>query len=128
MVNDLQDAVKKSITAGDQVIIMLDANEDIRDGYLQKKLEETGLREANRYHHGEDAPATYNRGSKPIDGMFITPSLLDAVQCGYLAFGDAPGVGDHRVLWLDIPASILFGNNLKPTTYQARRLKCNDPA
>jgi len=71
--------------------------------------------------HGQDAPATQNRGSYPINGLFVTRALQNN-QCGYLSSLDA--IGNHHCLWIDIPEERLFGSNLLPPTKpKARRLK-----
>ena len=68
------------------------------------------------------APRTYERGSRPIDGIFVSPSL-EASRCGYLPF-----VLDHRCLWIDIPMEIAFGQeSADKTPKQRRRLRNDDP-
>jgi hypothetical protein len=50
--------------------------------------------------HGDEGPRTYIRGSKSIDGIFMTQALY-IVQGGYMHF--RLGIGSyHRCLWLDI--------------------------
>jgi len=53
--------------------------------------------------HHLHLPATHNRGSTPIDGIFIPITLLEHCQTGYLAFGEAVP-SDHQAVWIDIPA------------------------
>ena len=129
MIDNLCTAVKSAVDRGDQVIVMLDANQDVRDSYLQAKLSGTniGLWEINIYKHGNDAPPTYNRGSEPIDGIFVSPCLAHSAKCGYLSFGDAPLNCDHRTLWLDIPKDVVFGCNVQTPQSIPTRLKCIDP-
>jgi hypothetical protein len=85
-----------------------------------------GLVNLHLARHGPDAPPTYNRGSAPIDAVFVSPSLLDC-QSGYLGFGDAVA-SNHCCLWLDIPLAVAFGHELQPIPLpKARRLQCRDP-
>jgi hypothetical protein len=53
---------------GDQLLLLMDVNEDIRTGGTSKMRLELGLREILLEKHGNDAPATYSRGGIPIDG------------------------------------------------------------
>jgi hypothetical protein len=92
--------------AGDQIILMLDANEDIRC-YAQA-LQHTGLREVLLTRHGNNSPATFNGGSVPIDGIFASPSV-DIIAGGYFEFGCCP-LTDHRGLWIDIHYQVAFGH------------------
>ena len=43
---------------GDQLLLLMDVNEDIRTGGTSKILLELGLREVLLEEHGNDAPAT----------------------------------------------------------------------
>jgi hypothetical protein len=44
------------LSQGDQLILMIDANEDIRS--FQMAIQHTGMREALLHWHGNNAPAT----------------------------------------------------------------------
>jgi len=71
-------------------------------------------------------PPTHNRGSKPIDGIFITPGLLGH-PCGYLGGLEAIA-GDHQCLWIDIPEAWVFGDTSPMgSPAKARQLKSDDP-
>ena len=96
---------------GDEIIVCMDANEDVRSGPLSSMLREMGLRDAILDKHGaEDAPATHYRNDQqtPIDAIFTT--LEGDLRGGYLAV-DAGLPGDHRTLWLDIPFISAFNHN-----------------
>ena len=85
MIDDLCQEVTQAITAGDQVVVALDANEDLRSGYAQQHPSHAGLMEINFHHHGQEAPETYNHGRVPIDGEGCE---LSAVDCAVLAKQD----------------------------------------
>ena len=53
-------------------------------------------------------PATYQRGSKRLDYVLLSPELIDSVQAaGYDPFGyRLPS--DHRGMYLDLSTSMLF--------------------
>ncbi len=48
-------------------------------------------------------PETHNRGSHPIDGIFIPLNLLEKSQTGYLEFGKVLP-SDHRAVWIEVDA------------------------
>jgi len=86
-----------------------------------------GLVEAVTSQHGQLGPNTHNRGTNPIDGIFIPPSLLTNVMSGYFAFGE--GIpSNHRALWIDTPLAALGWFTVPESIpLKAWRLKCNDP-
>ena len=111
---------------GDQVVLMLDANQDVRDQVIKNKLATVQMREILLERHGQDAPNTYNRGRLPIDGIFATPAI-DIIKGGYHGFGDTIP-SDHRCLWFDVSYTTAFGHDLPKTVHaKARRLKMEDP-
>ena len=104
-----------------------DWNEDVRGETMIDFKERTGLVDVmlQQFVQENNAPATYNRGKDPIDTILTTRGV-DIVGAGYLAFGE--GAGDHRPLYIDVELSSVLGSELPPpTTYIARRLKCEDP-
>ena len=126
-VDDLAVAITEALEDNAQVAVIIDGNEDVRNGYLHSAMAELGLMEAITSKHGNDGPPTRNPGSVPIDGIYVTPGLMEGARCGYLAFGNAPYKCDHRATWLEININHVFGNSLTPAKYFARRLKCGDP-
>jgi hypothetical protein len=46
-------------------------------------MADLGMREVITEFHGDAGPRTYNRGSKSIDGIFMTQDLY-IVQGGYM--------------------------------------------
>jgi hypothetical protein len=132
---DLQADLQKWIQAGEQVIVMLDANEDICDGAVQQMFSQMGMHkvllECNAYL---PETSTYSRNfqdTPPIDGIFATPSI-NLQAGGYLAFGEGPGVDHRALIWLDISYQVAFGQSA-PAMGQSnarqltRRLMCTDP-
>ena len=73
----------------------------------------------------ETAPATYSRGSYPIDTILVTRGI-EIINAGYLPFGT--GVGDHRPLYIDILTTSVLGTRVPPViSAGGRRLKLQDP-
>ena len=59
-----------------------------------------------------DKAATYYRGSKPIDRISISQSIIRVTNFRYLLFGYF--MSDHRLLGVDILESIPLCFNLPP--------------
>jgi hypothetical protein len=108
--DDLKVELRRWIQAGQQVIVMLDANGDVRGGEVAQIFCESSMREV-LLEINSDLPATstFNHNSQdiPIDGVFATPSI-QLQTGGYFAFGQGPGK-DHRCLWFDISYQWAFG-------------------
>ena len=118
-VEDIAEEISRRMVEGDQVIVMIDANENVEKGTLGRRLRELGLKEVVSSRHG--LHHSHLRGSEPINGIFVT-SLLSDVQCGYISSGC-----DHFGLWLDVPNETLYGTDNRWVPPKARRLRCNDP-
>ena len=121
--SDLEDSVREWKSAGDQVLLACDFNDDIRSGPVDACMRRLGLKEAILHRHGRyKAPKTYIDGSYPIDALFVTPALLD-FPCGYLDWEF-----DHRGLWIELPMPVVLGQIMPPIIRpQARRLNTRDP-
>jgi len=73
------------------------------------------------------SPPTFQRGRKPIDGIFVAPQLFDIALGGYLSF-DKAMPSNHWVIWLDLHIPQVCPQNQEPYSKPAaRRLKCKDP-
>ena len=79
-------------------VIMIDANGNPHDpqSELPKFMQDHALGDAHAYCHPTiEPPATHNRGSKQIDFMLVSVSILKFVTAaGLLAFGDTT-MSDH---------------------------------
>ena len=126
MIDDLCIQIQEALNQGDQVVVAIDANEDIRRGYAQQQFSRCGLTELILSKHGSPETGTYARGSSPIDGLWVSSTLLGS-RCGYLPHGEGPPGCDHCVLWLEFSKPQILGNTMASVRPAARRLKCNDP-
>ena len=83
---------------GHNVILGMDANNDVRDGKERKALIEIGMYKAVVSNHGgESVPATCatNKQRKPIDSIWTSPGLT-VLRCGFLPFHNVDGFqSDH---------------------------------
>jgi hypothetical protein len=89
----------------------MDHNKHVIKGNLGKALADRDgldLREAVLQQTGNSPGSTFFRGSKPIDGIWIS-SDIDISNACVMPFGY--GVGDHRAFILDITIESLVGIN-----------------
>ena len=107
-VDDLCKEVEGWLEAGDQLVIGMDANNDVQRSTLKSRLEKLGLVESITSWHGLNGPLMYNFGSVPIDGLFVS-WMLRGLKCGYDSF-----IWDHWLLWIEIPLTIAFGHEVPP--------------
>ena len=103
---DFTTAIKQWQTAGERLLILIDMNEHVLQGYLARILLELGLSEATHESWGEQEPNTHISGSKPIDGVYHSPNL-EVTSTLLLSFHE--GVGNHRTVLIDITARSLLG-------------------
>ncbi len=101
----------------------MDHNEHVTKGPLGKLLADKNgldLQEAILHHTRLCPGATYFRGSKPIDGLWVSDDLDISNAC-IMPFGY--GIGDHRAYILDVPLELLVGEDpIKIVRPAGRRL------
>jgi hypothetical protein len=129
LLDDLAGLIHEWKDAGEHIVLMMDAHEDVRTGKMKDFLELTDMRDVVISMQGNDAPHNHIDGSKPMDGIFATRSV-GCVQAGYSSFVD--GVQgkrpDHRCIWIDVRLQTVFGHCMPPVQKAAfRQVKCNDP-
>jgi hypothetical protein len=89
----------------------MDHNEHTYDGPLGRALSDPGrlgLQEAVLRQTGRRTGATFFRGSKPIDGLWVT-SNIDIANACVMPFGY--GIGDHQMFILNVTMESLIGKN-----------------
>jgi hypothetical protein len=96
------------------IIVGGDFNDDLnkRKGKVKEYMKTMGLTEALTERYGE-GPATHNRGSTTIDGVFTT-QRLNILQGGYVSEFESPG--DHRFLWIDLKQNDIVGEAMDSRT------------
>ena len=104
--DDLHACLKQWVDVGDKLIVCGDWNCSVVGEKITEFMTDLSLREVLTYRHGDTPPATYQRGSVSIDGIFVSSDFLGC-KGGYLEFGATPG--DHRGLWIDVPQTALLG-------------------
>jgi hypothetical protein len=104
--------IKEWQLKGDRIILFMDHNEHVINSQLGKALADKDgpdLQEAIMQHTGTSPGATFFRGSKPIDGLWVSNDLDISNAC-VMPFGYS--IGNHRAFILDIPIESLVGENL----------------
>jgi len=123
---DLAKVITEWQAEGNMVIVTADMNNDIWVNPITAMLRTVGLTNGPTTLH-QHPPAMHNKGSNPINGIFLPITLIKHCKSGYLAFGDAVP-SNHQVLWLDIPAQCICP--IKQVAIEhppAQRLQCRDP-
>ena len=123
--------ISKCIADGESIILMIDCNENLSKNLdLQSHLTTAPLHLIDpirhKYQNLHQLPATSDRGSFPIDSIFVTQDLCHISRGGWLPVGFT--FSDHRILYVDIPIKKIlrkYKNSICP--YRMRRLKCHDP-
>ena len=112
------------LSKGEQLILCGDWNTDVYDARFREEFEKRNLLPATTGRHRGQAPPTYNKGSTPIDEIFVSRGL-EISGSGYLDHGT--NEGDHCPLWVDISTESALGiNPPKVNSIHARRLTMKD--
>ena len=115
------------MAAGDQIILGLDANEDINGATIRDWIGSWGLVDAVTQTHPTLEPVATcnkNRTNIPIDGIWISPSLR-VKAAGMTGFGEVFSDTDPRMLWMDINVESLFGFHAPPPARRPPRQSPN---
>ena len=90
------------------------------------RIQNLGLIEAITDRHNLlGLVSTHQQGKVPIDGIFISSSIL-ITSGGYFPLVIAPS--DYRALWVKLSISQAFGYVLyKIPPFSGRRVKCDNP-
>jgi hypothetical protein len=109
-ITDLENRIRAWQTLGYEIVMGLDANEDVRNGEVAAMFARVNMQNAILSHHPlRSSPVTYhcNEQREPIDAIFCTHKLK-VVQAGYGSFGD-DFQATHRFLWVDFTRKSMYG-------------------
>jgi hypothetical protein len=125
LINDLQDQ-------GHNIQLSMDGNEASGPGSgVDPIMRKCYLVDAHSLCTSDSSPmpATYQRGSKKIDFVLLSPRLVDAVVLGVSILELYDGyLSDHRALIVDFDSILLFGGPTSPIVApQERRLTSTNP-
>ncbi|KAL7459566.1 hypothetical protein ACHAWC_011573 [Mediolabrus comicus] len=115
-----------------RVVLMIDANENVLDGSLSKRLAEDDIKMREAVHRAMPrgrGPPTHFRGTRQgngaIDGIFISDDI-ELISASYLPFDET--LGDHRPVLIDIQMRSVLGKELVKIVHpKARRLNSRIP-
>ena len=127
--SDLVDDIAKWRSEGCEVILGIDANEDVSSnhpGSFRQHMRSSGLSEAILSRHHGPYPATQqsNQSNTPIDGIFVSPGV-ELLSSGYLDFHQY-FQSDHRGIWIDIDLWKTLGRSKPTKSFPVRRLNTID--
>ena len=90
---------------------MLDSNENMASGSLSRLLQgpELAMVDINNLQSQTPSPHTFIRGTRQIDGPWVTLDI-DIIAACFLPFFF--GVEDHQAIILDIPQHCILGGNV----------------
>jgi len=118
--SDFIKQLKKWLADGEQLIVCMDANEDVVDGDLSKKLSQLGLVEVSHDRLGTDSINTHGHGTRQIDGVWMSKSLSSGLQ-GVALLPLSKSIGDHRTFIFDISLLSLLGIDTLTTKRERRK-------
>ncbi len=121
---DFMSQIKQWSAQGNHILIAIDANQDIYSGRLAIALRQDPLNIQCLMERatGEKVPNSHFRGTGNISTIFGSPGLAHGHGC---CFPHWYGVGDHRVMILELTAKSLYNGDY-PTIASsgARLLNC----
>ncbi len=96
---DLLSDLTDFISAGDNIILMLDVNSSMKHGDLVAAFKGLELEEAILEKHGVNGPVTHERNSTstPINSIWKTPGIL-IDHGGYFGYDEVFPNTDHRCI------------------------------
>ena len=110
-IEDLRKVVIEKQNEGCRVILTGDYNENVanpRSG-ICKLCNDLGMREVLTEKYGA-APNTHERGTDPIEGIFISEGM-NIVKGGYILFEES--LSDLRWLFIDLDESEIVGESME---------------
>jgi len=126
ILHDLGKEITKWQADGKTVIVAANFNKDIRSAELIQFFWQFDLIEVLTKLNQGRPPATHNRGSKLIDGIFIPAQLLHHGCGGYLNFGEGV-LSNHQAIWLDLLVDLVCCHQAdQQVCAPVRRLQCKD--
>jgi hypothetical protein len=114
---DLNDALKKWKQTNHEIILMIDANEEIgkKPGGIGKVMADNGLYDimANQ-HHTETYPPSYARGTKRIDYIFGTEQIQTHCKTSGILPLNIGYPSDHQAVFLRVDLQSIMSTIIHP--------------
>lgn len=93
-----------------RIILCIDANDNLLEGTFLDTMNTLGLINAHSAYCNSPLPPTHERGSHPISGIFISPTLVPT-RAGMLRHGVGI-LGDHRNMFVDFHEYNVLGDEI----------------
>lgn len=117
--------IQQSQHEGYQLIIMMDANENLQRSNFANRIRSAGMVDHLSHDWKNRNINSFYRGTSIIDGVFCSPNVV-ITEGKFHAFAESPG--DHRGIELEIRSTSVLGvKNPTLQTLQPRRLQCKLP-
>ena len=107
---DIQNLLRSWIDMHIRIILCIDANDNLLEGTFLDTMNTLGLINAHSAYCNSPLPPTHERGSHPISGIFISPTLVPT-RAGILRHGVGI-LGDHRNMFVDFHEYNVLGNEI----------------
>ncbi len=109
-----------------EVLLCMDTNDNVDDpkAKISRLFSETDLSDLHYHRYpSQKKPATYQRGSRPIDLMAGSPLIVEALTAAWMCPFNYPSTikGDHRLLGVDLDHDILFGTSTEDIAIPSKR-------
>ena len=127
---DLKEQLKAWKKAGNDLVVMMDANEPAGPGTaVDRLIYDCCLTDVHtRETEGCEPPPTYQRGSKKIDFVLVSARLATAVKARAILPIHDGYLSDHRALLVDFDSNIMFaGPTSEVVPPSTRQLTSTNP-
>ena len=126
LLEDLTAEIKVFQEKGDNIIVGMDANENIKSRRIKKFMADSNLKNAVLELHGDQCPSTTetNDSNTPVDTLMCSISL-NPVRAGFDPDGGC--TSDHSWIWADFDPKELFGNEFEQFYQPVCKLNADDP-
>lgn len=127
MWNDLKTFILKRQSLNEMVVLMMDANSSFEDGDLPMNRLKTicNMRDAHSHLHGNSNTPTYSRGTKKIDYILVSKTLISTnalVRAGTLPLHQGI-TSNHTLLFINFKEKrLLRASSSKIMSIQSRIL------
>jgi len=101
----LTEYIRNAIHKRFEIVIYLDANENMDNGRIAKSFKELGLIETTSSFTTDPAPNTFITGSTLIDAVWVSPNIA-LVALSMIPFYFK--VGNHRVFIINFILELLY--------------------
>jgi hypothetical protein len=131
ILDDLTEFARPHVQAGNEILLMMDANDTLDSKPMDKFMDELELWDLMEDHLPAAPPTTYQRGRKKIDHIVGTKGMLLATIRAYvIPFGGDTPKSDHAICGIDFSLDNLCGISAEslhdPTHPSARQLWSTD--